>query len=89
MAYVGFADSNNKAFVLAFDNLRLNEAVVGIVNALEVYPESPGSPAFDVSRVELESVGAGKVLRIQMPNGASLAFRLPKEISSKLRMEEE
>lgn len=82
MANVKFEDVGKKSFYLAFDELRLHEAIIALVQAKKIYADDGNVPLIAASDVLIED---DEFLRVTLSSGSSLDFRLSKEAIQRLK----
>jgi hypothetical protein len=85
MAYVAFENMNQKPFALSFDEPRLIEAAMGLLEATGMYEDSKIVPLFSVEDTLLQEENNVTVLRLKLRGGSSLAFHMPNDVINQLK----
>ena len=83
MVYVAFDGLEDKRFALAFDEPHLIEALSVLLEA--VYGSNEITPVFSAQTCTVEDLARASIMRVELGNGASMAFHLPADIIERLR----
>jgi hypothetical protein len=86
-AYVKFDGMGDRSFALSFDQQRLIESIVMLMDAMEIYEDRAVAPVLKAESVRVDGDGSQAILRIEMGRGVTLAFRLPAEVLDRLKLE--
>jgi hypothetical protein len=85
MTYIGFTDLDKKEFALAFDELRLREALMALSGAVGLYADTSADLLFPVNKITIERHGDKAILRIELPNGGKMSYGLSDEMIQRLK----
>jgi hypothetical protein len=85
MAYVAFHDVNDNQFALAFDEPRLFEAAITILESTGIYENSRIVPMFSADDASVDQINGLTVLRMKIRKGATIAFHLPDDVAARLK----
>ena len=85
MAYVKFEAIGDKPFALAFDEMRLVEAIITLIGTTELYKERIERPIIATKGIGITTAGNKPVLVVELLSGLSLAFDVPESVAEKLK----
>jgi len=84
-AYLKLEGMSNKEFILAFDEQRLFETIVSLLEATGLYEHSQIVPMFSLDNIAIDKVKGLVILSVKLRKGANIAFHLPPEVFARLR----
>jgi hypothetical protein len=84
LAYVQFEDMRGKPFALAFDEPRLFEAIIRLLETTKLHENSKIVPLISADAVVVDKIGQETAIRIKIREGATIGFHLPAEVLAQL-----
>lgn len=83
MAYIAFEAMGGKPFYLSFDQMRLQEAIICLIGATDLYTKD-GCPPAKADEISLIEVSGRHLLGVKLPSGLTLTFSVPEEAVTNL-----
>jgi hypothetical protein len=85
-AYVLFKEFSDREIYLAFDDIRIHEAIWCLLSAQGIYADDPRGFSFKAEDVSIQSMGDDTILHVKFKaDGPTMAIRLSKDALQRLK----